>query len=105
GVGECCELVVAAVGNLCLVLIVTVHQVSDLDRGRQVDRRGVETERRVRQLPWEPRIRLAGARLPYGRQLRERLVVAVELYRLARGRLRDAVGAGEESVEMIKASI
>ena len=80
-----------------------MDQVARLDRQRQVDRRRVDAERTVRQVARERRVGVLA--LPHRRQVRQRLAVAVDLRVLRGRRVRDAVRAGKQAVEVVEAAV
>ena len=98
------EPVVRAARDLLLVLPERVDRARHELVGRHADRRRVDRERAVGQAIGEARVRLA-AGAPHRRQVRERLAVVVELRRLQRRRLRDAVGAGKQAVQVVEAVV
>jgi len=92
---------------LLLVVVEAVNQIARGDRQRPVDRRRIDPERSVRQTGRLGIVRnqRRTARLPDRKKVRKRLAFAVHLRPCRGRRIQPAVGAREESVEIVEAAV
>ena len=98
------EQVVPAAVDLRAILVVGVDRVRQQLVPAAVERRRVDAERAVRQLLGKALIGLS-LRGEDGGEMRKGGAVVIELRLLLVGGLRDAVGAGEQAVQVVEAAV
>ena len=97
------EPIVTAAVDLLHVLVEAVNEIARGHGQRQVDGRRVDAKGPVRQI--DGKVRTGRLAVPDGRQGGEDRAVAIDLRELRRRRVRDAVGPGEKTVEVVEAPV